>query len=577
MSSKRVALALIAGVVTLLMILQISHGKMERQVASFGAAPAVTGPNFSITEDSQNGYVTAENATVKVVWHYKTLSSEYSNRGGGSIYELYDKRTDPGMQHNLAALYDAGGGQTTPNTPGIGGLGAVHIWELGRGVSAADNGKFARLVSQSHSIDAEGNAVFQTVFIVKSSLAQYDSDESSRPDNYQVEKKWIVYPNGQIKLDIHVKILRDIMASEPAYDFSFSQGYGFTTASSLGHNWGKECGGPGSSGTTNSNNRLTVINDIGGTPDDDYQLLDSEFFSLYGRPGGSMVRVKMDNGGKGFENGGLFNLGYNVWGNTNNPTVEYSKYTNAAYGNTLRFFAWWGGAPPQAPRFKPLSQGTNWSDSIWIEVLPESSPSTPQVMAESVAQGIAGSAALNWDTDIVGDTNLTYQRADGTGSPSQISDPVWAPNHQVDLSGLVPGKVYNYEMKSQDGSGEAIKSGSFTANGMPGVYLNLAMTGSNWRTYSDYQQGILSADFMVSNSGLENATSVDVINVTANSGVSGQPVSPSIGDVLSGGQRDFTVAYRVPPGVNVFSTEIYVKARDVAGRDYYFPRLAPHA
>ena len=266
-------------------------------------------PVFS--EDTAAGKVTMENQTLKVVWHYKTLASENNNRSGGSIYELYDKRTDPEMLNNLASNYAAGGARTTPNMPGIGGLGAMHVWEPPVGnVSASDNGRYGRLISQSHYVDSAGNAVFDSEFIVKSSITDYDTNEAARPDNYRVNKHWTVYPGGQIRLDVREEILRDFMAAEPAYDFSFSRAYGWTVANSLGHNWAKTCGGPGSSGNSNPDNTLTTITAIDSSPDYDHQLLHSEFFSLYGKPGGSSVRIKMDNQGRGFENGGIFNLGY---------------------------------------------------------------------------------------------------------------------------------------------------------------------------------------------------------------------------------------------------------------------------
>lgn len=545
-----------------------------------GVAISVTGSQITITDDAQKGYVTAENDTIKVVWHYKTLSSEYNNRGGGSIYELYDKRTDPGAQHNLAALYDAGGAQTTPNTPGIGGLGAMHIWELGLGVSGADNGKFGRVMAHSQTVDADGNAVFRATAVVKSPLRQYDADESTRPDNYQVTKVWTVFPGGQIKLDISVLILRDFQASEPTYDFSFSQSYGFTTASSVGHRWESQCGGPGASGTTNPNNYNMVIDNLGSTGDYDYQPLHSEFFSLYGRTGGSLVRIKMDNGGKGFEGGGLFELGYRLWGNTtNNPTVEFSKYTRAAFGNTVRFMGWWGGAPPLEPRFKTLRAGTAWSDSLWIETYPEAYPAAPQLIGgSSVDQGNDGTAAVSWDTDIASDTTLDYRRADGTGTATTVSSPAWTPHHRVSLSGLLPGKNYAYNLTSRDGFGQVVQSGTFTAAGVPGVHLVLAMTGPSWQSYADYREGRMSVDFNVTNYGLEDASAVSVLAVTADSQVTGwPPADPAIGALPSGSRRSFRVTYDVPPGVLVFNTQIYVRATGVTGTDYYFPQTLPAA
>ncbi|MHB0866083.1 MAG: hypothetical protein ACYC6B_02125 [Thermoleophilia bacterium] len=519
--------------------------------------------------------MTAENDVVKVVWHYNTRKEEFNNRGGGSIYELYDKRTDPAMQHNLVALYDAGGSQTTPNMPGIGGLGATHIWELGRSVSASDNAKYARLVGETHYIDNDGNAVFQASFIVKSSLMQYVDQEYARPDNYRVNKTWTVYHGGQVKLDISMEILRDLMAAEPAYDFSFSHDYGWTTAGSLGHNWDWRCGGNKSDGATNTNNNQTTIANINSTPDYDNQLLHSEFFSLYGGSGGSAVRVKMDNDGKGFENGGLFGLGNRIWGNTNNPTVEYSNYSLAAYGHTLRYFAWWGGSPPTANRHKLLAAGTTWSDTVWIEVYPDATSPAPLVVEdETVEQTSPGSVAIKWGTNLAADTKMSFGQ-EGSGVSTQMNDIRWSPKHQVALNGLIPGATYVYEARSGDGSGETVRRGSFTANGAPGVHLQLSPGMAQWASFADFTNHLLTVDFSVINVGTETASAPQVLRATADRAAAVRGLNVPMGQITPGQSGTTQIVYAVPAGVTAFNTIIFLKASDASGVEHFFP-FEPH-
>ncbi|MHB1389869.1 MAG: hypothetical protein ACYCXF_01345 [Thermoleophilia bacterium] len=561
---KKIMLAVMVGVLPLMILIQ-------------GASASAVGPgnNFSFTLDALYGHVTVENDTLKVVWHDRITSAEFNNRGGGSIYELYDKRTDPMMQHNLVALNNTGENETTPNMPGIGGLGATHIWELGRSVSASDNARFSRLIGETHYIDNDGNAVFQASFIVKSSLQQYLANESTRPDNYRVDKTWTVFPNGQIKLDITMGILRNIMAAEPAYDFSFSHDYGWTTAGSLGHKWDWRCGGDHSDGVNNTNNYQTTIANINSTPDYDNQLLHSEFFSLYGRSGGSAVRVKMDNGGKGFENGGLFDLGNRIWGNTNNPTIEYSNYSQQAYGHTLRYFAWWGGSPPPDSRHKLLTAGTTWSDSVWIEVYPDASSPAPQVLKDATVEQVnPGVAAIKWGTNLAADTKVSYQQQ-GNFAVTQKNDARWTPEHHVALTGLIPGATYQYEARSGDGSGETVRTGSFTANGIPGVHLQLAHGMSNWASFANFTSRLLTVDFNVTNVGTEAAVAPQVLRVTADHASAMMGLNVPMGQIAPGQSDTIQIVYEVPAGITAFNTNIFLKASDANGVEHFFPSDPP--
>lgn len=309
-------------------------------------------------DDAAKGHLTWENDEIKVVWHYRTNSEEHNNQGGGNIYELYDKQTDPGMRLNIASLHEVGTVGTTPPMAGVGGLGATHLWERGTAFAIADNTATARLTGLEYREDEGGIAVVETGFIVPSLL-------EGHPDTYRVDKRWEVHPGGRIRLSITMEMARAFELREPAYDFSFNRDYGWTQASSFGHSSSSRvCSGPGSDGPANPANELSVMGGVDTAPDTDYQLLHSERFRLYGQPEGTSVTLGFENG---FEAGGLFALGYAQWGSTGDPTVEYSDYGRAAHGHTVHYYGWWFGDESKG-RYGGVEAGQSWSDTLWIEL-----------------------------------------------------------------------------------------------------------------------------------------------------------------------------------------------------------------
>ncbi len=531
---------------------------------------SATVSTFTFTDDPVQGKLTLDNDVVRVVWHYRTLASEYSNRGGGSIYELYDKRTDPGLERNIVAVVDGGGGSTSPNMPGIGGLGATHVWSLDPNAPAtSDVGRWARLLSRNHYIDSDGNAVFEASFIVKDN--DFDLQDAN-PDDYRVDKRWTVYPGGQIHLEISMEFLRSFFAAEPAYDFSFSRQYGWQEAEAVRHGGEWRCGGAGSNGIENPNNETMLITGLDTGHDHDYQIRHSEHFNLTKPGNGSSVRIKMDNNGNGFEGGGLFALGQSMFGDTSAENVEFSSYSQQANGHTVRYTAWWGGSPPPSERHKLVTQGTRWSDTFWIELVPQTTAPVPQVSGNVAVTDIEPTtAALEWSTNLATDARVRYW-ADGS-QPAEAVETAWSPEHRIMLTNLMPATTYQYEVISSDGSGEAASSGSFTTTSMDGVYLIVSLVNSEWPSYADYLNGDLKVRFRTTNVGIGDAVSTSILSVSASSGVEATPTVTDLGPVASGGHVDFDVMYHVPPDLTSFSTVIHQRADDADGQQYYFPKV----
>ncbi|MHB1270921.1 MAG: fibronectin type III domain-containing protein [Thermoleophilia bacterium] len=535
----------------------------------FSIGQAQAAPGFTIADDASRGYVTAENDVVKVVWHYKTLPSEYNNRGGGNIYELYDKRTDPQAQRNMVAIVDYGTSGTGPARAGHGGLGSTYVYEWGSGAAYADNGHLGTLVAKNSYIDPSGNAVFEASFVIRSAMAPY-------ADDYRVDKKWVVYSNGQIKLSLSMQFLRSFDATEPTYNFAFSRDYGWTTASSFGHHWEPDkCGGTGSDGNSNVHNLETVYNNIERSSDVDNQLLHSEKFGLYGQTNGDSIWIRMDNGGRGFENGGLFGLGTSLWGTTEDPTIEYSNFSQLAYGHALRFYAWWGGERT-SDRYKRVQAGTAWSDTVWIEMQPTTNDPANQIVGNVAANTLnTNSVTLEWNTNLASDSQVSYWPQQTTNMRT-VSSEEWKPRHQITLAGLTPGTTYEYQVRSNNGFGQATRQGLFTASAT-GLQLTLQQREIFWASYSDYMNNKLFVKFLITNSGDQSAISVQAIHVTATLGVTGSIVNPALGDIPSNESRILLVQYNVYDAISAFKTNIYVRANDGAGQQYYYPGTPPAA
>ena len=493
--------------------------------------PSIINPGaFAFSEDTNLGHLTLENDLMKVVWNYKTRAGDpdHGNRSGGNIYGLYDKRTDPDATHNLVAETDFGTGGTSPPMAGIGGLGATHMWESGSLVATSDNANFGRMVSHNSYIDAEGNAVFDVSFIVRSNI-------NDRPDNYRVDKRWEVHPDGQIKLTLNLVILRDHEIKEPAYNFSFNRDYGWTTASSIGHNWVRTiCGGIGSRGPENSHNTETVINNIDTASDYDNQLLHArELQSIWSA--GRLVRQGEDGQQRRWlRKWRTLCAGRFLWDTTANPTVEYTNYKDRAHGHTLRFYGWWGGAINEQ-RYKLVRAGTSWSDTIWIEMIPSSSRASLQIVNGAAAtQTAPDEASVDWATNASSSSEVSFQPRGG-GAARIVRSDAWEPNHKLTLTGLEPGKTYDFEVKSREGLAEATAEGT-VAMSAPGATLSLSSPQVYWQNYQNYHNRLLTVNFDVTNVGEVPALSVRSVRIIATGGVHSDE-NVAVGDLAPGESR----------------------------------------
>lgn len=81
--------------------------------------------------------------------------------------------------------------------------------------------------------------------------------------------------------------------------------------------------------------------------------------------------------------------------------------------------------------------------------------------------------------------------------------------------------------------------------------------GTYWESREDYDAGLLSVDYRMENHGTGTAYNVCIVDATANQGVTVATQLPlSLGDIVSGGWKYFTLKWLVPKGVGSFKTDV---------------------
>lgn len=592
MPKRLVILATILGAFFLIPIMNkvLVGTSNAEEIAAFGAVQQAVSGDFVFSDNTFARKLTLENDNVKIVWHYGVLRYENNNRGGGNIYELYDKSTDPTTSRNIVGVVDDGTGGTGPPLIGFGGLGSTYFYGASVGDPAtSDNGQFARLVdgSKQYLVDSSGNAVFRASFIVRQWIIPFSPYS---PDNFRVDKEWTVFPSGQIKYQATVTLLRDITypgISEPYYGFVFSREYGWTSAYARTHDRHDvsrrgPCQGPGSNGAENPANGGMVFNNIDSTnheiSDRNTPLGHTQAFTFYGQTGGVSVRVKPDNGGNGYEGGGLFAYGSQKWnGMTENVTSEFSNAYlmpdqapyGLGHGYSIHWYGWWGGGAPPATRYKPAYEGDTWTDSFWIEMIHSDNPDAP-VISNVTTDTEISTAEISWTTDVATDSRIEYWPS-GSSERQIISSNDLTPSHKLLLNNLLGGMNYDYEVFSGDATNEAVASGSFTTK--PGIYLGLDGDSVYWASFNDYVENVLSVDFTISNIGSEPFAGSELVAVTANLGVQPLEQSAELGDMPVGFFRQLTIHYVIPTGVHSFRTELFISGTDSQGNLRYYPRV----
>lgn len=403
-----------------------------------------------LSDNESTGKISVENSSIKAVWHYKILPSEYNNRGGGNIYELYDKRTDPQSSLNMVGVNDYGGGGTHSALTGIGGLGVTALYDSLDQPPTGDNGSYAVLVSKSANVSG-GSASVIFVYRVKSNTVR--DGNNSLLEDYLLTKNWTMTGNT-ITVSIKAEMLRDARVSEPRISFNFKRNY-WDRADIYGHDmlWpNTNCQGPNTDGFSNPHNGTTTW-DLNDSAQNDkcYSTRHSEKLTLDGSK--SDVVLKIDNGGKGFESGGMFNYGYSLWGTDDNHMS--TEFVLGICGRTdggipenipgavdLHWFPWWGGGPPTDERYKDAkSSDVFMDDTFKIEII------APEVVAPPSSPAPDSSTPSSQNPQASGSTQGGQTQSNGSSLTESTIPEEKKPSTAIEKIADSVGKIFDAPTK----------------------------------------------------------------------------------------------------------------------------------
>jgi hypothetical protein len=323
--------------------------------------------SFTVRDSATNGTVTAHNAVVKIVWGYRPASSAYRNRSGGSVYGLWDLRTDPSCRRNLVQTVKWGSGTSTPSHAGVGGLGATKAYVNYSPLAITEIGTGARLLG--HSVTQDAGGTLRTWF-------KYEVRDRKDVPQYELTKRWAVGPGGKITLRVTWTWLLTTTVDDPNYNFAVSRNAGWRRAGWLTHDW-TQCRGAGSNGLANPHNHWVFDTKLATEGDRDYGTRHMQRFRFSRAAAAPALTISIEPRSGGYESSGLFRLGYRTWlpvrpsDALQQITGEFSNYRNSAYGHEVRWGSWFsddgGRLTDTGPsRYRTLATGATWTDRFTI-------------------------------------------------------------------------------------------------------------------------------------------------------------------------------------------------------------------
>jgi hypothetical protein len=515
-----------------------------------------------IKEDTAAGHITIETPVIKAVWHYKTLPTESYNQGGGNLYELYYKPMDPGLKQNLISFATYGNERSTPLWAGIGGVGSTAMYAVDIPPASSQTNSFSDIISDNNlsgtlkfyavTTDDQGNAVLTFVYQMH--------NQSTGKEWYQVTKRWTVEPGGVIHLNVDWSLLASGYFSEIAVRSNWSYNVGWTHFSKYGRDW-LASDSPGYLVGSN-------IENVTAECWDDLNRFHPDWIAFTGSPLAPTVKMSADNNGLGFRGGGLYQLGVTTWASPASSTGEQCSILGGVQGaHTISWMSWWGGNPPLGNRYRWLNAGTAWSDSFRIDLTQGPPGGGPDISTVEGQVVDGGTVRVSWLTDVDSDSLVELKTAGDTWTVGGF-DGSLTRSHSVLVQGLAPGTSYNYRVKSRDSDGNLAMSSGYQLKvpGSRGSPLVLSKQSGRWKSYADYENRILTVDFNVSNQSGAPVDAVSVTSVAASGGVEAKSILPILlGSIPTGGSVTFPVAYRVPPGISLFSTWLTGSGTDANG------------
>lgn len=102
--------------------------------------------------------------------------------------------------------------------------------------------------------------------------------------------------------------------------------------------------------------------------------------------------------------------------------------------------------------------------------------------------------------------------------------------------------------------------------------LTLVTDRAYWNSFDDYEERLLSVDYIFSNIGQQSAFGIRVNSSASTNGVSlSVPTPLDIGAIPPGGENRMTLRYAVPQGVNSFRSTTFAGALDACGSSHFYP------
>ncbi|MFA5809045.1 MAG: hypothetical protein WC935_01735, partial [Thermoleophilia bacterium] len=205
------------------------------------------------------------------------------------------------------------------------------------------------------------------------------------------------------------------------------------------------------------------------------------------------------------------------------------------------------------PKWNNTIAGIQVAEGSVLGLLAVAAYTVPAKVDTSIPS-ISSSSATATGTTTADVTRTTSEPAtskivldDGSGGAPEVdvNNTILNAIKTTSLSGLTPGKTYTGTLTVYDGqansSSTAISFATPCAAGKPS--LSLSAPAPFWGSLADYQAGILSVNWTISNTGGTVAYDVTLTNTSNTNGVTMVVSSASLGNIAGGGSGIATLKY----------------------------------
>ncbi len=102
--------------------------------------------------------------------------------------------------------------------------------------------------------------------------------------------------------------------------------------------------------------------------------------------------------------------------------------------------------------------------------------------------------------------------------------------------------------------------------------LELGYHDASWSSFSDYQSGLLTVEYLLENNSSIMASNLKIIGATGSNGVfMASPLPAAVDEMAPYGSQVILLKYQVPPGVRDFKAVLFITGEDACGFSYDYP------